>query len=146
MSTSSGTKRKGVAKKMADNATTSNLLFDNCHDYFINGGGVKLHLMNEEVFPSLPVTPEKPPTKKERITEMERYSRRWNLRLHGVAKRVEDRDVREEVIRVCQALLPSDAERLPNVIDTVHRVGVKKPKGNRTFSRSWTCYLHAIWK
>ena len=57
-----------------------------------------------------------------RITEMERYSRRWNLKLHGVAERVEDKDERKEVIRICQLLLPSDAERLPGVIDTVHRI------------------------
>lgn len=82
-----------------------------------------------------------------RITEMERYSRRWNLKLHGVAERVEDKDVRKEVIRICQVLLPSDAERLPDVIDTVHRVGVKKSDSTRGIILQFTSRVHraAVW-
>lgn len=37
-----------------------------------------------------------------RITDLERYSRRWNLKLHGVTEKVEDKNVRQEVIRICQ--------------------------------------------
>lgn len=204
----SSAKRKNAVRKMAANAVTgaSNVLIDNCHDYATCEDNVKLSLMNDEDFPSLPVTPEKPPSKKgknerdstdivatlselinarsdelktlvqnntvqisslrvkmesvckqvsevkgkvsqlelavegdkkhinmleSRITEMERYSRRWNLKLHGVAERVEDKDVRKEVIRVCQALLPSDAERLLDVIDTAPHRGEETKRHQR---------------
>ncbi|XP_016326785.1 uncharacterized protein LOC107676675 [Sinocyclocheilus anshuiensis] len=61
-----------------------------------------------------------------RITELERYSRRWNLKLHGVPENMDEKNVRKEVIRICQKLLPEHSDRLPDVIDTVHRVGMKK--------------------
>ncbi len=61
-----------------------------------------------------------------RITELERYSRRWNLKLQGVSENIDENNVRKEVIRICQNLLPEHSDRLPDVIDTVHRVGMKK--------------------
>ncbi len=60
------------------------------------------------------------------ITELERYSRRWNLKLQGVSENIDENNVRKEVIRICQNLLPEYSDRLPDVIDTVHRVGMKK--------------------
>lgn len=220
----SGGKRKSTAKKMEELsvAGASNALIDNCHDYSARDDTPKFSVISEEDFPSLPVTPEKPPVKRGktemantdivstlstlinarsdelktlvqnntaqitglrgemetvcrqmsevkgkvsqlelsleeekkhvnmlelRITEMERYSRRWNLKLHGVAERVEDKGVRKEVIRICQALLPSDAERLPDVIDTVHRVGVKKPNATRGIIIQFSSRVHraAVW-
>lgn len=36
----------------------------------------------------------------------ERYSRRWNLKLYGLAEK-EKQDVRQEVIQVCQSVLPN---------------------------------------
>lgn len=53
----------------------------------------------------------------QRISELERYSRRWNLRLHGV-KEAEKEDVRGKVIEICQSVLPEQNHRLPDVIDT----------------------------
>ena len=222
MSNSSG-KRKSTVKKLGDvsAAGASNALIDNCHDYSVCEDTLRFS-MTEEDFPSLPVTPDKPPAKRgkpemanadivaslselinarsdelktlvqnntaqitglreemeaackqisevkgkvsklelsleeekkhvnmleTRITEMERYSRRWNLKLHGVTERVEDKDVRKEVIRICQVLLPSDAERLPDLIDTVHRVGVKKPNGSRGIILQFSSRTHraAVW-
>ncbi|KAL1276395.1 hypothetical protein QQF64_036018 [Cirrhinus molitorella] len=61
-----------------------------------------------------------------RITELERYSRRWNLKLHGVPENIDEKNVRNEVIHICQKLLPEHADRLLDVIETVHRVGMKK--------------------
>lgn len=219
MSTTS-VKRKSGSKSMAT-AGASNVLVDSCHDYFAEDNPT-LSLMNEEEFPSLPITPEKPPVKKgktavadndivatlsvlinarsdelktlvqnntvqitslrgemeavckqvnevkgkvsqlehtlgeekkqvsvleSRITELERYSRRWNLKLHGVNERVEDKDVRSEVIRICKLVLPSDAQRLPEVIDTVHRVGVKKQNGCRCIILQFSSRVHkaAVW-
>ncbi|KAK5614063.1 hypothetical protein CRENBAI_011781 [Crenichthys baileyi] len=157
MSTSSG-KRKSWGKPTAaeDASVASNALIDTCHDYAARADTPRLSLMGDENFPPLPVTPEKPPNKKEkkrfstldlRITDMERYSRRWNLKLHGVSERVEEKDVRREVIRICQALLPSDAERLPQVIDTMHRVGIKKTNGTRSIILQFSSRMHraAVW-
>lgn len=84
-----------------------------------------------------------------RVSELERYSRRWNLRLQGLS---EDRaeDVRARVISVCQATLPEEKEMLPAAIDVAHRVGKlrqenEKPRGviTRFISRR---YRDAVWK
>ncbi len=40
------------------------------------------------------------------ITELERYSRRWNLKLQGVSENIDGNNVRKKVIRICQNLLP----------------------------------------
>lgn len=84
-----------------------------------------------------------------RVSELERYSRRWNLRLHGLTEDREE-DVRARVISVCQAILPEEKERLPAVIDVAHRVGKlqqdqTKPTGviMRFISRR---YRDAAWK
>lgn len=60
----------------------------------------------------------------QRISELERYSRRWNLRLHG-AEETEKENVRGKVIEFCQSVLPEQKHRLPDAIDTVHRLGAK---------------------
>ena len=44
-----------------------------------------------------------------RVSELERYGRRWNLRLYGVSE-VEKENVRAEVINVCQQVLPEESE------------------------------------
>lgn len=62
-----------------------------------------------------------------RVSDLESYGRRWNLRLQGLPE-VEKEDVRAEVISVCQQVLPSEKERLPDAIDIAHRVG--KPRHN----------------
>lgn len=68
-----------------------------------------------------------------RTTELERYSRRWNLKLHGVTEQMEDINVRQEVIRICQAILaPEEGKRFPHVIDSVHRLGEKKENIRRS--------------
>lgn len=69
----------------------------------------------------------------QRVTELENYSRRWNLRLFGVAEN-KDQNVRQEVIHICQSILPEHKDKLPDVIDSVHRLGqlkkgATKPRG-----------------
>lgn len=66
----------------------------------------------------------------QRLTDLERYSRRWNLRLHGVNEK-EREDVRAESIRICEALFPEGGIRLADKIDTVHRVGRKLQNNSR---------------
>lgn len=82
-----------------------------------------------------------------RITDLERYSRRWNLRLNGIPETVENQQIRLEVIKICQAVLPEDKKRLPEVIDTVHRLGTKNPKGPRSVIIQFSSRVHrgAVW-
>lgn len=63
-----------------------------------------------------------------RLSNLERYSRRWNLKLHG-AMETEKEDTRRKVIEICQSVLPEQKQKLPDVIDTVHRLGPRK-QGN----------------
>lgn len=69
-------------------------------------------------------------TNLQRITDLERYSRRWNLRLFGVKEAVNE-DVRKITVEICQAVLPEYKNRLRDTIDTVHRVGPKRPNSTR---------------
>ncbi|XP_055041648.2 LINE-1 retrotransposable element ORF1 protein [Misgurnus anguillicaudatus] len=61
-----------------------------------------------------------------RIADLERYSRRWNLRLHGVPEK-ENENTRSESIRICLATFPEESKSLPDKIDTVHRIGKRLP-------------------
>lgn len=83
------------------------------------------------------------------VSDLERYGRRWNLRLYGVSE-AEKENVRAEVISVCQEVLPSEREKLPDAIDVAHRVGKlrqdnPRPRGIilRFISRQ---HRDAIWK
>ena len=83
-----------------------------------------------------------------RTLEIERYSRRWNLRLNGVSELIEKDQVRMEVIRICQAVVPENKKRLPEVIDTVHRLGAKKKDGSaRSIIIQFSSRVHraAVW-
>lgn len=84
---------------------------------------------------------------KVRVTELENYSRRWNLKLYGIPESIAD--VKIETIQICQAILPQDQNKLAEAIDIVHRLGkrqpgVTKPRGVilRFLSRS---YRDAVW-
>lgn len=76
-------------------------------------------------------------------------SRRWNLRLHGVAKNPTE-NVKEKAIEVCQNIL-SDSQNVPRtVIDIAHRLG--KSSSNHSMLRpiiirfSLRSYRDAVWK
>ncbi|XP_016315473.1 uncharacterized protein LOC107668194, partial [Sinocyclocheilus anshuiensis] len=64
------------------------------------------------------------------LTDLERYSRRWNLCLHGVTEK-EREDVRAESIRICEATFPEGGSNLADKIDTVHRVGKRIQNSSR---------------
>ena len=87
-------------------------------------------------------------TREKRLAHLESYSRRWNLKLYGLEEK-EKQDVRKEVIQVCQALLPEAKDKLPDVVDTVHRLGPRKPTNNqpRGIIMQFTSriYRDAIW-
>lgn len=69
-------------------------------------------------------------TCQQRVSELERYSRRWNLRLYGVEES-EKENIRKKAIEVCQAVLPEERSRLADAIDTVHRLGTKQQNDNK---------------
>ncbi|ROI25341.1 hypothetical protein DPX16_22726 [Anabarilius grahami] len=56
------------------------------------------------------------------LLHLEAYLHRWNLRVHGVPES-EREDVRGKIIDVCQQLLPDAQDKLPDAVDTVHRLG-----------------------
>lgn len=85
----------------------------------------------------------------DRVCDLERYGRRWNLKLHGVPEAARE-NVREEVIRICQEVLPQEKGKLPDAIDIAHRLGSKRL--NETRPRAVIIrfvvrrYREAVWK
>ncbi|KAK7878707.1 hypothetical protein WMY93_030946 [Mugilogobius chulae] len=65
-----------------------------------------------------------------RLSLLESYSRRWNLILRGLEEK-DQQDVRGEAIRVLQRVLPEARDLLPDVVDTVHRLGPRRPDTTR---------------
>lgn len=84
-----------------------------------------------------------------RISHLESYSRRWNLKLYGLAEK-EKQDVQQEVIQVCQSVLPEAKDKLPDVVDTVHRLGLMKPSNNQPrgviIQFTSRIYRDAVWR
>ncbi|XP_051980432.1 uncharacterized protein si:ch211-196c10.15 [Xyrauchen texanus] len=58
----------------------------------------------------------------DRVNEMERYHRRWNLRLYGLPEQ-EGEDVKQRVIDICKAVIQDPEEDLRSQIDVSHRIG-----------------------
>lgn len=84
-----------------------------------------------------------------KISEIERYKRRWDLKLYGVPEN-DNENIRLEVIQICQSLIPDAKMKIPDVIDTVHRLGKKqliniRPRGI-ILQFSLRHYRDAIWK
>lgn len=84
-----------------------------------------------------------------RVSELERYSWRWNLRLHGLTETREE-DVRARVISVCQTILPEEKVKLADAVDVAHRVG--RPRQDNTKPRGVIMrftsrrFRNAVWK
>ncbi|ROL52846.1 hypothetical protein DPX16_8409 [Anabarilius grahami] len=66
------------------------------------------------------------------LADLERYSRRWNLRLRGLPEKKE-KNIRDEVIRICEQTYPEGKGKLPFAIDSVHRL---RKKQNQIGSKS----------
>ncbi len=88
-------------------------------------------------------------SQEKRISHLESYSRRWNLKLYGLAEK-ENQDVRREVVQVCQSVLPEAKDKLPDVVDTVHRLGHRKPNNNQPrgiiMQFTSSIYRDAVWR
>lgn len=85
----------------------------------------------------------------DRVTDLERYGRHWNLRLHGLPEPTKE-NMREEVIRACQEVLPQEAAKLTEVTDVAHRLGTRRTNETRhcaTIIRFTTRrFRDAVWK
>lgn len=65
----------------------------------------------------------------QKVNESDRYSRRHNLRLHGVSEKG-DTQVRSQVRDICRAVLPAEeAEMVVAAVDVAHRIGRPKEGG-----------------
>lgn len=69
-----------------------------------------------------------------RLNEVERYKRRWNLRLYGLAEQSGE-DVKAQVVDICCAVLPELTSKIQQDVDIVHRLG-RKMDGNATRGRT----------
>lgn len=85
-----------------------------------------------------------------RMDDMDTYLRRRNLRISGIPESARE-DIRLEVVKICQNVLPSAKDKLSDVIDVVHRLG-KMQQGGADRPRvtimqfSVRSYRDAIWK
>lgn len=83
----------------------------------------------------------------ERCDDAERYSRRWNLRLHGV-KELATEDIRKEVIKLMTLISPEDKVKMEMLVDTVHRVGMPRDNTERPVIVQFAMryFRNKIWK
>lgn len=65
-----------------------------------------------------------------RTSELERYKRRWNLRVIGM-KETTGEDIRREVVLLLAEIAPHLQHKLEDIVDTVHRVGPKTKDKSR---------------
>ncbi|KAK5614650.1 hypothetical protein CRENBAI_012767 [Crenichthys baileyi] len=67
-----------------------------------------------------------------------------------VYQRLSKENVKKETIGICQAILPGGKQELPDVIDTVHRLGKMRLNDNRPreiiFQLSCRTYRDGVWK
>lgn len=75
----------------------------------------------------------------EKVNELERYHRRWNLRLYGLEE-IEGEVVKDRVMNICKAIVPSDSngEDLQFRVDVSHRIGKKKDGKTRAVITRFT--------
>lgn len=65
----------------------------------------------------------------QKVNETDRYSRRHNLRLHGVPEK-DDANIKAQVQDICRAVLPvADAGMVAAAVDVAHRIGRLKDGG-----------------
>lgn len=82
-----------------------------------------------------------------RTSELERYKRRWNLRINGMKEKPEE-DPRGEVIGLFAEIAPHLFQKLDDFVDTVHRIGKKEPGKPRQMIVQFTMwkYRDEFWK
>lgn len=83
-----------------------------------------------------------------KMNEMQRHSRLWNLKIHGL-KEADDENIRELVIGVLVKVAPHICDHIPSTVDIVHRLGAKRKDGSHrtTIVRfSMRHYRDHVWK
>lgn len=68
---------------------------------------------------------------KERVTEAERYKRRWCLRLYGLPEQ-DNENIKHRVVEICQKIAPEMGTRAAERIDVAHRLGRRADNKNRS--------------
>lgn len=83
----------------------------------------------------------------DKINDMERYHRRWNLRLYGLPEQ-EGEDVKQRMVDVCRAVIPDAGGDLRFHIDVSHRIGRKESGKTRPVITRFTCRStkEMLWK
>lgn len=80
-------------------------------------------------------TKEKIQSLENKVLELARYKRRWNLRLRGLPEE-EGEEVRRKLNKICQKVAPGHDKKFCEVSDSVHRILAEKkqPKHNPAMS------------
>ncbi|CAL8353439.1 unnamed protein product [Merluccius merluccius] len=84
---------------------------------------------------------------KEKVTEMERYKRRWNLKMHGL-KEKDDERIRDIIMEILSKIAPQWASSMQSMVDTVHRLGRREEGKHRQIIMQFTMRHHRdeFWK
>ena len=84
---------------------------------------------------------------RDKVLEVERYKRRWNLRLSGWKER-DGEDIRKKVEGLLVKICPDWADEIEDVVDSVHRVGIKEDNKSRQVIMQFVRRRHrdAVWK
>ncbi|KAG5845416.1 hypothetical protein ANANG_G00138800, partial [Anguilla anguilla] len=83
----------------------------------------------------------------ERVLELERYKRHWNLRIQGL-KEKEGEDTREVVAKLLVKISPSWSPNINHIVDSVHRLGKREENITRHVIIQFTQRTHrdTLWK
>lgn len=83
----------------------------------------------------------------ERVLELERYKRRWNLKIRGL-KEKDGENIREVVTSLLVKISPSWAPSIHHIVDSVHRLGRHMENQSRHVIIQFTQRLHRdeLWR
>lgn len=83
----------------------------------------------------------------ERVLELERYKRRWNLRIRGL-KEKDGEDIRVTVADLLVKISPSWSSSINQIMDSVHRIGRREENKTRHVIIQFTQRLHRdeLWR
>lgn len=83
----------------------------------------------------------------ERVLELERYKRRWNLRIRGM-KEEEGEATRDKVVSLLFKIFPTWSLNVNHIVDSTHRIGRLEANKTRQIIIQFTQRLHrdALWK
>ncbi|KAK7904326.1 hypothetical protein WMY93_016933 [Mugilogobius chulae] len=84
---------------------------------------------------------------KERVTELERYKRRWNLKIQGM-KEKDNEKTREDVLDILSHIAPQWASSMGSIVDSAHRLGKREDGRSRQVIIQFVMRYHRdeIWR